>query len=173
MKRVLFLFFILARFNSYSQIDSPNHYELIKVVHNDSIYKYGTIDTSYIAKYGMYTIDRKLPNGVWLVYYKEDSSKVYLKARFRNGVQEGLFRLYWLNGNIWVKGNFKNGLADGERVIYNERGKIAGFAYWKEGKETGTWIYYDDKGNKIREDTYQNGVLIKVSNLTPKGKAPR
>lgn len=62
----------------------------------------------------------KLAEGRYLVL-REDGS-ILLEIHYHYGVPEGLFRDYWMNGQLGSEGYFKNGVPDGIWKYYRADG---------------------------------------------------
>ena len=76
-------------------------------------------------------------------------------------VQHDLWRMqrvgpyieYYENGIVKVNGCY----TDGEFIGYDVRGN----------KKTGKWSFYDESGKLIKEEWYENNVLLKTQNYCP------
>jgi antitoxin component YwqK of YwqJK toxin-antitoxin module len=77
-----------------------------------------------------------------------------------NGVEEGNWTEYYINGNIKEQIQFKNEVFDGERKEYYENGILKTYQNWGEGQKNGYCYYYNEKGKVICEEQYRNGILI-------------
>ena len=57
-------------------------------------------------------------HGYWEVYW--DSSNLWYKGTYLNGVEDGYWERYWSDGTLWYKGKYKNGEMIGYWIINNE-----------------------------------------------------
>ena len=68
------------------------------------------------------------------------------------GLEQGLWKVYWFNGNLWSKGSYLNGKKDGVWEFYWEHGNLHCKGSFLDGKQIGT-----------REDYDKEGILIEVT----------
>jgi len=66
-------------------------------------------------------------------------------------------------------GNMSNFLKEGKSVYYYEDGKIKAIENYSNGKLEGSLISYYENGSQIRDDVFENGVLISGKCYTTSG----
>ena len=57
-------------------------------------------------------------------------------------------------GNIFSKAKYKNGLLNGMYSEYHTNGKILQSGMYKNGEKSGTWYEYNRRGGEIKRKTY-------------------
>lgn len=97
-------------------------------------------------------------DGLDVVYY---DGIVKETGCWKEGKQNGLFRLYTPSGILVDYANFENGERHGlTRQFDPETGGITAEGRYNNGQLDGTWIqYYPDGRTAAIEQTYQNGIL--------------
>lgn len=122
-------------------------------------------------------------DSVWYIYYPD--GKLEREVNFKLGLQHGLFKRYFKNGNLdyyaeWENGNclivkdyyesgnlfrvsnFKNGLMNGESIEYydDKKKKIRQSRVFVNGKENGIVKHYNLKGNIESIAKMRNGEYV-------------
>ncbi|HYV94545.1 MAG TPA: hypothetical protein VE978_22420 [Chitinophagales bacterium] len=100
---------------------------------------------------------KKLPNGKYLAFYGNDTSKIALEISYKNGQIDGKENYYFKSGKLWSTTTFINGVMNGEFVEYFNTGKIHFEGSDLNGRINGKYTEYDIDGNRIKEATYKNG----------------
>ncbi|MDC1024531.1 toxin-antitoxin system YwqK family antitoxin [Flavobacteriales bacterium] len=77
---------------------------------------------------------------------------------YKNGIQEGGFKEYWLNGKIKIDSNIKNKKIHGKNKEYFQNGNLQLEGNFNNGKENGLWKGYYEDGQKKIEEEYKNGI---------------
>lgn len=80
--------------------------------------------------------------------YEGDQSRVYYEM------------IDSTTGQIYEEGIFIDGLRDGTWTRYWLNGKVQNVAYFDEGKKTGSWKFYDEEGKLIMLKKYKNNELL-------------
>ncbi|MDG2060149.1 MAG: hypothetical protein P8J34_08380, partial [Flavobacteriales bacterium] len=75
----------------------------------------------------------------------------YIITQWENGVKNGKFVQYFINGEINIKANYLRGIYDGEYTSYNTDGTLFFTGFYKRGIRKGEWKYYS------------NGILDKIT----------
>lgn len=72
-----------------------------------------------------------------------------LKERFeiKDGVREGLYQKWYLNGQIGKQSFYTNGVLDRELTVWYPNGVVKATYPISKGKIQGTAKYYDSQGN--------------------------
>lgn len=102
--------------------------------------------------------------------FYNDTGKLRVSANYKNGVLEGEFKAYYLNGNLQGEVNYINGEMNGEFKEYHENKKIRLSGSYKNSLQEGEWKSYLEDGtleslinykagelHGIKEDYYKNG----------------
>ncbi len=113
--------------------------------------------------------------GEWHKYlYAKDTIILVKTSNYSNGLLDGKYSVLDYNGDTlyyWtiIKGHpfmdgvkygvFENGTGHYYDYYY-DIGVLSVKGFMKNGKRHGYWYYYDRQGNKIREEHYNNGLLV-------------
>ena len=65
---------------------------------------------------------------------------------FKDGLQEGLCKQFYDNGNTKEACHWKKGKLDGQAIFYYENGTKSAEGYFKKGCKVKTWTYYSKDG---------------------------
>jgi len=84
---------------------------------------------------------------------------VSLKKKYVNGLLDGEFIQYNINGKVEKKEIKINGETHGESNIYYDNGVIRQTLNYVDGVPSGESIFYNLKGKMFRKETYKNGKL--------------
>ena len=94
-------------------------------------------------------------------YY--DNGNVMVKGqRNSKGQKEGIWEIFWANGNIQIRTTFKEDKKDGIEEVFYSNGNIRMRISHKEGKADGTQNFYDEQGNITETRHWKNGKLIET-----------
>lgn len=101
----------------------------------------------------------------------DQSGKIERAAFYQNGYliskggiidEEGLFQgkweYYYLDGNLKSKGEYKDGKKYGKWTYYFTNGNVEQEGFFdKNGNYTGEWKWYYENGNLLRKEEYRRG----------------
>ena len=85
------------------------------------------------------------------------NGNVAIIGNYKNGKQEGEWKLYRENGKLAAIENYKNGKKEGEWKFYHKNGKLKIIGNYKNGKLEGEWKYYYENGTLEAIVNYKNG----------------
>jgi len=89
-------------------------------------------------------------------YY--DNGNVYIKGQLNSkGEREGLWEVFYPNGNIHYRTPYKEGKMDGIKERFYENGNIKCRTPYKEGKEDGIEEWFNEQGNITKTTLWKNG----------------
>lgn len=95
-------------------------------------------------------------------YGKENSGNFddgNIKSNWTDGMPNGLWEIYYDNGQLCRKGHFISGRRDGLWEYYNSDGELKGKGLWKDGeKHDGCFVDYHDYCILERISNYRNGL---------------
>lgn len=99
-------------------------------------------------------------NGLSKVFYPDGglSEQHY----YKNGVRDGLWEQYYLDGKLKLRGGFKTGEKHGLFKTFYNSGRPMIEGQYLQGHQDGKWTYFDEKGSLSKTETYDKGVLLKV-----------
>lgn len=96
-------------------------------------------------------------DGLNVIYYKNNIKEI---GHWKDGKQNGLFKMYTEDGVLIDSGTFKNGERDGlTEQFYNDTGKLRVSANYKDGVLDGKFKVYYPNGNLQGEVIYKNGKM--------------
>ena len=121
-------------------------------------------------------IEENLPDSDEIIVYPPNSDEPYSGVvywfggvaqlnhqTYKNGIKNGPYKEWYSFDKkkiLKLVGNYKNGEKDGLWTYYFEDEKWKEGNY-KDGKEDGLWTEWHENGQKISEQTYKNGKLVK------------
>lgn len=95
--------------------------------------------------------------GLWKVYF--DNGQLEKEGNFKDGKPEGLWKKYHLNGQLKSEGNLKDGKAEGLAKYYYESGQLENEGNFKNDKKEGLWKIYYESGQLESEGNFKDGKL--------------
>jgi len=105
-------------------------------------------------RHGVYR--RYHDNGeLWSEQYFDEGSLLDEQGKPFNG----LYQMYWKNGNVCTEANVKDGYIDGLSKMYFENGNLNTVENYKDRKRNGDFKAYYENGNLYQEGYYRNGNL--------------
>jgi len=130
-----------------------------------------------------YYKNQKVKDGIYQMYFLQDTSKKALDLTFKNGYLVK-FKKYWFNDSLKATGQLKYGLYQGVWKRYHSNGKVSSIFHYYNGWHREHSCYYksgvlkreskeleiDNKKYRLWEtkDYYSNGQLAQVG-LTKNG----
>lgn len=75
-----------------------------------------------------------------------------------DGKPDGMWKLYYDNGQLRMVAGLKAGKLDGEVKAYNYQGVLRSEGTYRNDLKEGTWIYFDDSGTEVRRKNYRAGI---------------
>ncbi len=124
-------------------------------------------DSIPVGLHKFYSPDGKLLKAVW---YNNMGIKLGEGKVDKHGKKQGLWTLFYSNGNILGKGQFKNDKKSGQWVYFYPNGKLLQKGQYNNGLPTGKWITFYPNGKMLRVEYYINGLHDgKYFELSPNG----
>ena len=143
------------------KIERYNEFEVLieeGVINNEGKYA-GEVNWYYengtIKIKGYY--NDKTPYGNWIEYY--NTGEIMANYSFINGMKEGSYYYYHINGQLWTERIYKSGLLWEIISNYDKNGNAIDHGDIVEG--TGTVIVYNENGIIQTTLIYKNGILQK------------
>jgi antitoxin component YwqK of YwqJK toxin-antitoxin module len=99
-------------------------------------------------------------NGMSKVFYPEGGLSE--QHFFKQGIRDGLWEQYYLEGKLKLRGAYKAGEKHGPFKTFYTSGQLMISGQYISGHQTGTWTYYNEKGGISKREIYDNGILVKV-----------
>ena len=74
-----------------------------------------------------------------------------------DGKKNGIFMMYFPNGQIEMKGIIKDNLNEGEWIYYYQSGQVESEGFFKQDLPEGKWKWYYENGNLKEEGNFVAG----------------
>jgi antitoxin component YwqK of YwqJK toxin-antitoxin module len=92
-----------------------------------------------------------------------DNGNVSIKGqRNSKGQREGIWEIFWMNGNIQWRIPYKEDKRDGIKEWFYENGNTLSRTPYKDDKIDGTQKFYDEQGNITETRFWKDGELIET-----------
>ncbi len=111
------------------------------------------------------TPPESLPDGKYIAFYKNDTSKLAFEVSYLNKKRDGIQKQYYLNRKIKFLENYSKGKKYGLSFHFLTDGEIQEVSNYKNGKLDGISEFYIKNGIKETEREYKNGKLNGVSKI--------
>lgn len=102
--------------------------------------------------------------GLWHMWL--DNGKPDKQGMFVNGKPDGLQIFWYTNGVKSVEWYHREGIPHGNSRSYYMNGELHQEGTYDMGRQIGVWIEWDESGKKTKTAQFENGQLIKETNLT-------
>ena len=130
---------------------------------------------------GSYKDNKRI--GQWKFFYQNGKLE-QMGSYNKNGLFDGLWKWYYVTGEVHREENYLDGLEDGRLTEYTDSGKVVTEGDYIEGIENGVWKlnygdyteigkYVDGKRDSLWKSWYNNGQLLfegKFIDDNPNGK---
>ena len=101
--------------------------------------------------------------GIRSVYYP--NAKIAEETNYINGIKNGFYKKYTVDGIILEESNYVKGQFDGKAIYREPNGNVASQGIYVNGKKKGMWQFYEN-GKLVKEEN-----MSKVKKLVkPKSK---
>lgn len=84
--------------------------------------------------------------------------KLIVKGRFKKGLKVGLWKKWYVNGNVLATENWKKGLLHGKIQKYNNKGECVYSGRYRKGEKKGYHFFYSDEGELLKKTRYKGGL---------------
>ena len=119
---------------------------------NDEIYNENNTNVSAGV---VYNIDEKPINGLYRVYYPDGNIKMEIQSK--NGKPNGIGKFYTAEGSLYMQGAFSDGQSDGVFYNYYPNGQVHNEMNYVKGVKDGVQKSYDESGKLEAEVVFENG----------------
>lgn len=99
-----------------------------------------------------------IKEGVWKVYYPEGG--VMEEITYKNDLKDGPWNQYFTDGAVKQTSTYAKGLLEGPFIVYHINGKVEVSGSYIHDNKDGTWIYLTEIGELVKKEEYRNGRLI-------------
>ena len=163
-------FFIILSIIFYSCGTRTSHVDfrlgedgLIYSTINDELYTGTIIDTTDVVI--EFQVVNGIKNGSFKSYYL--NGQIEKCGYIINDDNVGEWKYYYSNGQVQSRGSYENNKPEGKWVSYYKNGNIKCEGNYRNGKQENNWIYYNEKGEIINVKLFKEGVFInQLQNLT-------
>lgn len=111
----------------------------------------------------------KLKEGKWL-YYHPDGKTVMSEELYTRGKQNGIRKVYFINGNLAEEAAYAHDLREGPYKKYNEKGVLLEEATYAKDKLNGPATYRNPQGEIVSKGQYANDKKTGIWQFFEKGK---
>lgn len=99
----------------------------------------------------------KAADGKYVLFYENDTSKIYASISYFKGLKNGAYTKYYSNSTVEYYINYFIGKLNGEYKHYNSNGKLEFSDYYIDDKQYGEHISYNDDGTINYIAHYKSG----------------
>jgi antitoxin component YwqK of YwqJK toxin-antitoxin module len=128
--------------------------------------KQGNITETRLWKNGE-LIEKTKPELTPYIIYHPNGNVSIKGQRNSVGQREGIWEIFYENGNILRRTSYKEGNKDGIAEYFYENGNIESRTSYKEGKKDGIQTFYDEQGNIIETTLWKDGEIIEETKPKP------
>ena len=167
----VFLFLITLSLIVLSSCSDSSNSSVLIYSKNGIIYDQATnkpytgriIDTtsSRILKYN---VKNGLKNGEFAIYFLNGKTAMY--GKIKDNKNEGKWRYYYPNGKLESQGYFKNDIVIDKWVWYYSNGQKKEEGNFIDGKREGAWQMYEKDGTLKATIFFKNGNVVNTIELT-------
>ncbi|MBT5771398.1 MAG: hypothetical protein HOI08_01170 [Flavobacteriaceae bacterium] len=94
-----------------------------------------------------------------------DTNQISEIRRFKDGVKNGKWVMFFENGEIYYIGTAKEGKIEGPFEGYYENGALADKGLMKQGRKHGLWKVYTRSGDLKEKTLYENGTVKRTNSF--------
>ena len=167
-KNTLRIFFTSLLLISFFTLLSCGHknqkvYPIAKngLIYNSTTHKLFTgkiIDTSFVII--EFDVLNGVKNGRFTTYFL--NGKTEKTGLIINNKNEGEWKYYYPSGKIKTIGNFNKDVPFGQWEFFYNNGNLKFSGSYMGGQKTGVWSYYNLNGKLINRLLYRRGVLLSI-----------
>ncbi len=102
-----------------------------------------------------------IQHGLSKEYYP--NGNIHFERNYEEGKIVGLYKEYYPNGQLRSKKTYENGNPTGAIVIYYDNGVPKIMGRYNQGLKNGTWKFYDRRAKIVKTEEHENGNMIYTS----------
>lgn len=99
-----------------------------------------------------------LSNTPYTGKYVSEFKNKKIEFEVKDGVKEGLFKLYYENSKLEIEGALLNGKNDGEWKYYYPEGMLQSKGNFSRDTLTGKWFWFHKNGQISESGVFRNGL---------------
>ncbi len=103
--------------------------------------------------YGNDTINKVdlngLKQGLWIYFNDNYKNRIVQKGYYKDGKKQGVWEIYYPNGQLKAKITFKDNRQYGPVTTYYPNGNVREQGYWKGNKWVGDYKFFYENGNPM------------------------
>ena len=92
----------------------------------------------------------------------ENTNQISEIRRYKNGVKDGKWVMFFDNGSLYYIGTARDGMIDGPFKGFYPNGQMADEGKMKKGFKNGLWKIYNTDGSLSKKTLYKNGEIIRT-----------
>jgi len=115
----------------------------------------GYVFANGILKFEGITDENGKRQGLWREFYL--SGELKSEGHYINSNQDGVWKFYFEKQKVEVEGRYKNGKKEGTWYWYYPNGEVLQEENWYQGKLDGVFVEYDENGNVSVKGSYLEG----------------
>jgi len=116
-------------------------------------------DSATIVAKGEYVNDER--EGFWI----ENAGHAREEGNYDMGLKNGMWKTYYIDGQLSHAGNFIQGVPDGRHVFYYPNGTIKEEQHYVMGRRDKNWKKYYENGSLFLTITYRNDDEIRINGI--------
>lgn len=110
-----------------------------------------------VVKDGLFYLD-SLSNTPFTGRYVSEYKNKKIEFEVKDGVKEGLFKLYFENGKLEIEGSLAKNKNNGEWKYYYPEGMLQSKGNFKNDTLTGKWFWFHKNGHISESGVFRNGL---------------
>ncbi len=107
--------------------------------------------------------------GKWIYFFK-DGIKILSEEHYKNGLLDGDYKIFYINGTLTEWSKYKNGVLNGASKRYSDSEILIEEINYNDGKLNGEAFYYNTSGELILKGTYLNDISVGAWESYEKGQ---
>lgn len=155
--------FVAAGFLAYSKEKSVN--SNISYISEGIYYRVGstelftgTVRDTAADKILEYKVVNGIKQGKYNYYFL--NGRISLSGTMKDNKNNGEWNYYYENGQVECKGYFVNDAPSNKWIWFYKDGSIKEIGWYKNGFREGSWIYYDSDGKIFIQRSFKKNVII-------------
>ncbi len=116
-----------------------------------------TYDSGNLSQQGEIVNGKR--HGTWMTYYDDPAIKS-TEINYKNGVLDGDYMGYAYDGSMYVEGEYKDDLQVGLWKWYYLGGTPESEVNFIKGEKDGVQTFYNESGIEVKQEIYKNGKFL-------------
>ncbi len=99
--------------------------------------------------------------GKWLYYHKDGKNKM-IEENYKNGVLNGEYKIFYVNGKLTKLAHYKDGLLEGNSKKYSQEGVLIEDLNYIKNVLNGSAAFYEINGNLKQKGVYEDDLKVGI-----------